>query len=83
MTFEEYTRHIDWSLTVGRTEPTLIIIVENDNLVDFQGLRRTVEQLSQVTLYVDEHGGHGWIKGAAERHLNVLQPLFTAVEQSV
>jgi predicted alpha/beta-fold hydrolase len=73
----------DLALIAGRTEPTLIIIVENDNLVDVQGLRRTVERLSQVTLYVDEHGGHGWIKGAAERHLNVIQPFFTAVEQSV
>jgi hypothetical protein len=71
------------ALIAGRTEPTLIIIVENDNLVDVQGLRRTVEQLSHVTLYVGEHGGHGWSKGAVERQLNVLQPFFTAVEQSV
>ena len=71
MTFEEYARHIDWSLTIGRTEPALMIIVENDNLLDAQGVRRTVEQLPQVTLRVDEHGGHGSSKGT--EHLAAIE----------
>jgi pimeloyl-ACP methyl ester carboxylesterase len=73
----------DLALLAARTGPTLIIIVENDTLVDVQGLRRAIEPLSHVSLYIDNHGGHGWSKGAVERHLEVLQPFFAGVEQGI
>jgi pimeloyl-ACP methyl ester carboxylesterase len=71
----------DLSLIAERDEPTLIIIVENDTLVDVQGLQRAIERLPRVELYVDRHGGHGWSKGAVERHLEILQPFLAGTER--
>lgn len=71
----------DLTLIAERAEPTLIIIVENDTLVDVQGLQQAVERLPHVQLYIDRHGGHGWSKGAVERHLEVLRSFFAGIEQ--
>jgi pimeloyl-ACP methyl ester carboxylesterase len=70
-------RRDDLSLVEGRREPTLIIVSEGDNLVEVDKLRRLAKGLPHVRLFVDAEGGHGWSRGAVERHLQVLLPFFT------
>jgi pimeloyl-ACP methyl ester carboxylesterase len=73
----------DLTLIASRTKPTLIIVSEHDNLVNVQGLRRVVNNLPHVVLYVDEHGRHGWSKGAVQRHFDVLYRFLAGAEQNV
>lgn len=68
----------DLSIVARRTEPTLIIVSNGDNLVEVDRLQHVVDTLPHVSLFVDPQGGHGWSKGAVQRHLQVLRGFLQA-----
>lgn len=68
----------DLAFLRGRSEPTLIIIGEQDQVIDVESLQQLLADCPNASLFVDRDQGHGWNQASVERQLGLMLDFFAA-----
>lgn len=70
-------RSRDLAFLRDRTDPTLVIVAAQDQVIDVEGLRKLLAACPNASLYVDQEQGHGWNQAAVQRQLGIMVDFFS------